>query len=246
MKLGRRHLIAIVALALYWPGLFIATHLRHVPGWVRSIGASDKTMHYLAYFGLSILYWFAISPYKKVNWRKAGVWWAILIVVVYGIADEFLQHFSHRNPDFRDFLANLIGALTGFILLSIFGFWHAIILLIGIGTFVLTGLAHVTAAFPSRCFDVAFYFLLYAALSFLWIQYLKRVFKMVAPGLKWFITSLSLPLGMLLAVRIFCIIDGQDFELLNDIVAILALGIITAFYYTLSAFGNETSKFSVY
>jgi len=124
MALSYRQKVTIILLLLYWPAIFILSHipLENVPGWVIRIDVSDKFLHYLGYLVLVFLLWFVISPGRKVNWRRASVWLVLLVVVWYGAIDEWLQGYVGRCPDIMDFLADLSGALTGLILLSIFRF----------------------------------------------------------------------------------------------------------------------------
>ena len=68
MQLLRRHKSVLIALGIYWPVIFWLTHIP-VPDIARQSGMSDKTMHVLAYFVLTFLIWFTISPYEKVQWR---------------------------------------------------------------------------------------------------------------------------------------------------------------------------------
>jgi len=49
-------------LLIYWPGLFVLTHIP-IPQLARQSGMSDKMMHALAYLALVFLWWFSISPY---------------------------------------------------------------------------------------------------------------------------------------------------------------------------------------
>ena len=108
MKFFRRHVLTIAALILYWPGIFILTHIPvSVPFLILRLQASDKILHFVAYLFLVFLLWFSINPDVKVNWRKASVWWILFVVVWYGVIDEWLQGYVGRSPDAMDFAADL-------------------------------------------------------------------------------------------------------------------------------------------
>ena len=107
---GRRRLIWI-ALAVYWLGLFVATHLppRHVP----PIPVNDKIEHVGGFTILAMLLSILIDRRSATR--------AFLIVVgiclIYGALDEWTQPFVGRSCDLRDWLADSCGAIVG----SLFG-----------------------------------------------------------------------------------------------------------------------------
>src|SRR3989338_3257724 len=80
MRLSREQKLFSVLLALYWLGIFAATHIP-VPGWTRKMGMSDKTMHFAAYMTLSFLLWFSTSFDRKADWRKLRPWLISAIVL---------------------------------------------------------------------------------------------------------------------------------------------------------------------
>jgi len=162
MTLLRRQKLTVTSLLFYWPSLFVLTHISpaYVQGWTVRVDVSDKILHYFAYLVLVFLLWFATNPYKKVNWRKAAVWWIILVVVWYGVFDEWLQGYVGRDCDVMDFFADLAGALTSLIILSIINFWLASIIITGISIFVLTNLTQISSVelFPVTAILFVFFF----------------------------------------------------------------------------------------
>jgi len=124
MPLLRRHKYTLLILLIYWPALFVLMHIP-IPDLARRSGMSDKIMHALAYLTLVFLWWFAISPYRKVDWRKAKAWLALAVMVWYGAFDEWLQGRIGRSVEVADFYADLAGVLCGLMILSIFSFWPA-------------------------------------------------------------------------------------------------------------------------
>ncbi|GAG33646.1 unnamed protein product, partial [marine sediment metagenome] len=145
MALSRRQKLIIISLLVYWPGIFILAHIP-IPRLVYKAQVSDKGIHFLAYLILVFLLWFAISPNKKVSWRKAAVWWVLLVVVWYGVVDELLQGYVGRSCDVMDFFANLVGTLAGLILFSFFTFWPVLLVVVGTTIFTLTNLARANMA----------------------------------------------------------------------------------------------------
>jgi VanZ family protein len=121
-RLGSK--IALILLVVYWTTIFVLTHIpvKHISFLTKQLNLSDIILHFLAYFILSFLLWTALNPSKKVDWRKARVWWILLVIICYGLLDEWLQTYTQRGCSVYDFLADLTGAITALILLSIFPF----------------------------------------------------------------------------------------------------------------------------
>ena len=101
MKLLRRHKTVLLVLGIYWPLIFWLTHIP-VPAIARQSGMSDKTMHVLAYFALTFLVWFAVSPYHKARPSKLKPWLVLIGILCYGIIDEYLQGRVGRSMDYVD------------------------------------------------------------------------------------------------------------------------------------------------
>jgi len=219
-----RQKLTIIPLLLYWPTIFILSHIPIPQLSGIEIRTSDKFLHYFAYLILVFLIWFAISPGKKVNWRRAAVWWILLAMVWYGVADEWLQGYVGRNPDVRDFLADLAGVITGLILLSIFPFWPVSLVLTGSAIFVLTNFMKVTSTDEWLLLNLGFHLSTYVLFSLLWIQYMDNLVPIKAPQPKWLIGAFALPIGFLAAIELFSVVAGNGFR---PIEVIVALGGIT-------------------
>jgi len=102
-------------LAIYWLGIFAATHLPQTALPQPPMG--DKTEHFIAYAGLSVLLmtWLIFTrPKVRYVWVVA-----ILVCALYGAADEITQPIVNRFCDFRDFLADCVGAGLGILLTMI-------------------------------------------------------------------------------------------------------------------------------
>jgi VanZ family protein len=66
----------------------------------------DKSLHFIAYFGLSGLICLAL----KADWRVPA---ATLLIALLGAVLELLQGLVGRDPSVYDEIANILGAVTG-------------------------------------------------------------------------------------------------------------------------------------
>lgn len=131
----------LILLVLYWPTIFVLSHIP-MPKVVLEADVSDKTLHFVAYFVLVFLLWGVVKPYEKVRWNKACVWWILMVVVWYGVMDEWLQGFVRgRCVDVRDFLTDLLATISCLILLTAMTFWPAFLFLTGGAIFLLSACA---------------------------------------------------------------------------------------------------------
>ncbi len=244
MALSLRQKLTIVSLLFYWPGIFILTHipLARVPSWVIGAHIYDKTFHYFAYLVLVFLLWFAISPYRKVNWRRAAVWWILFVVVWYGVFDEWLQGYVGRDPDVMDFFTDLAGTLTGLILLSIFPFWPASLGLTAAAIFVLTNFmqANLTDSLPVT--NAVFHLLAYGFFTMVWIRYMYHLLPIKAPQPKWLIGALAVPTGFLLAVELFFTAAGNGFRLSCTIVSAVGIAAVVITIYLIALCRRRFTK----
>lgn len=201
MRLSTPHKWTVVVLVIYWLALFIATHLPiHDLGY--RAGMSDKTMHLLAYLGLAFFAWVAVSPQGKVHWLRPKVWIILVVIVWYGVIDEFLQGFVGRSADIRDFAANMIGVLMGLGILTFLSFWPAALVVSAIFTFVLSNMASLDGIIEMPFLNIAFHFIAYAGFTLVWIQHLQPRLLWEMPPVRWFVAAVSLPAAMLLLVKL--------------------------------------------
>jgi len=222
---SKRQKLSILLLALYWPTLFVLAHIP-IPQIVRQANVSDKSLHFLSYMILVFLLWSAIKPDKKVDWRKATAWLVLLVVVWYGVCDEWLQRYvAGRTTDINDFAADLAGAVTSLIVLSIFSFWPTSLIVTGITVFGLTNCARADLSKLVPVINTLFQFLSYALFTALWARYTRDFLRTAAPKLRWLATVLALPSGLLLVVRLSSVIAGRNFNKWDVIIS--AAGIAT-------------------
>lgn len=90
------------------------------------IKAGDKYLHFIAYFGLSILWYFALRD--KIN-EKVFKIVVPLGLILYGIILEGLQSglTTYRSGDVYDAMANAAGVLVGMILFNRIIKWYSTI-----------------------------------------------------------------------------------------------------------------------
>jgi len=243
MILFTRQRLTMIPLMLYWPTIFILTHISIPQMSGVEIRASDKTLHYFAYLILVFLVWLAISPGKKVNWRRTAAWWILLAVALYGVADEWLQGYVGRNPDVRDFLADFAGTLTGLILLSIFPFWPVSLVLTGSAIFVLTNFMKVTSTDEWLLLNLGFHLSTYILFSLLWIQYMDYLGLIKPPRFGWVIGAFALPSGFLAAIELFSVITGNDFRPVEVIVALGGITIVVIANFVAAKLQRESKAF---
>jgi VanZ family protein len=209
-------------LAVYWPFLFFLTHAP-VQDIGRQTGMSDKTMHWLAYMGLVFLVWLAVSPYEKVNWRRAKVWLILVVVVWYGAIDEWLQMYVGRRANVDDFLADMAGTMIGLGLLSVLSFWPAALAVTGIFVFIVSNRSYLENMWNMPYIDIAFHFAGYSAFTLVWIQYLDRMLDKSASVIKWTVLSVCAPLVLLAGVKICSIFYGKEVLLWDCLTAVTAI-----------------------
>ena len=87
------------------------------------IKAGDKYLHFIAYFGLSILWYFALRD--KIN-EKVFKIVVPLGLILYGIILEGLQSglTTYRTGDVYDAMANTAGVVVGMILFNKIIKWY--------------------------------------------------------------------------------------------------------------------------
>ena len=116
------HKLAIIVtpwliLGAYWVLIFVATHLpaTHLPD-VKVMG-KDKTMHFMAYSGLALVFWLSYYRNARPSFRQKRTWLVIFTLIAYGIFDEITQKYVGRTTDIMDLLSDSCGILTALIML---------------------------------------------------------------------------------------------------------------------------------
>ncbi len=74
---------------------------------IQGVGASDKLLHFLTYFLLSMGFVSLADDFHRIKWTVIGL-------MAYGVVIEFLQGLTgYRMMEAMDMLANSAGVLTG-------------------------------------------------------------------------------------------------------------------------------------
>jgi len=237
VTLSHQQKITAVLLAIYWPALFIFTHMP-VPRVVLESDVADKNVHFLAYLILVFLLWFTVSDGKKVNWRRASPWWVFLTMVAYGILDEWLQLYAvGRSCNAWDFLADLTGTLAGLGLFSALAFWPAGLVVTAIMIFGFTSVSRANLADTLPATSAAFVLSAFAILTAFWVQCLRLFGQrnhLRLNGVRWLTAALSAPLALVLTARLSSVILNKDFPV-RDV--IISTGAIIAVVVTIGLAG---------
>lgn len=111
--------LATYALLVYWITIFVGTHLpRDIAeeelARLEAFKLNDKSLHFIAYFGLGFLLCWAL-PARLHLFRRLAI--AIAIGIGYAAFDEWSQRFVEgRVPGLDDFIADSGGFLAGVLL----------------------------------------------------------------------------------------------------------------------------------
>lgn len=221
----RRHKYILIALAVYWPAVFVLTHIP-VPEIAAQSGMSDKTMHVMAYFALTFLIWCAVSPYRRARWTAAKPWIVVLSIVIYAVIDELLQMPVGRQAEVYDFAANLFGMVLAIGIVSVFQFWSALLTAAAIAIFVISNLSNLTLLYPQYYLNTAFHFISYTGLTLIWMQHIDQHLKLNRQRAIWPLTAAMVPLAMLAAVLVFGYWQGKAIWCADAATAVF--GILTA------------------
>jgi VanZ family protein len=216
MTLLRRHKTILITLGIYWPVIFLLTHIP-VPAIARQSGMSDKTMHVVAYFLLTVLAWYAISPYEKVNWGRLKVWGLIGVLLAYGAIDEFLQGLSFigRSPDVIDFLANVLGIFMALGILSMLRFWASLMAVSGVCIFVICNMSRLLLLYPEWHLNSLFQFGAYAGFTLVWIHWLEERKNITVKNPLWAVYALSGPVLLLMCIKVLGAMMHRDIGLID-------------------------------
>ena len=196
-----RKILPWTVLAVYWPLLFLSTHLPRLPH--IPLGPSDKVLHYLAYLILTLLFWLARFGSQRPSFRKARLYKIIILFSLYGAMDEITQRFVGRCCDIEDWVADICGSLTALLLLYVLRRWLHCFIAYTIGLFLIChwpGRESLFDKLPSffQQFQVAYGIIGYIILTLLWWRTLCRNERFEFKGTILTVTLFVLPLYALL------------------------------------------------
>ncbi len=161
-----------ILLLVYWPALFVLTHLPHPP--VSHIYGSDKIAHFTAYLLLTVLFWLARKGKDRPHLRSRTVYYVLLLLLCYGAVDELSQQLvPNRFADWVDWLADTAGVVMGLFIVMVLRKWWHWLTIYWLGMFVLTHLPTETQPvdfLPEQMKEFRLMYLMvgYVALTLLW------------------------------------------------------------------------------
>lgn len=93
----------------YWGLLFTLTHIPATQ--IPELGASDKLLHFVAYFVLAV----GVGAHLLVTkrWNRFTLSIAMLVLMVFAGFDELTQLLVGRTAEWKDWGADLIGIIAG-------------------------------------------------------------------------------------------------------------------------------------
>jgi len=230
MALALRQKLTIITLCLYWPALFILSHIP-IPQIVYEARVSDKSLHVLAYLLLFFLLWFALRPKSKIRWNQKTIWLTLSIVIVYGALDEVIQGYVGRSCDLQDFYADMVGVTIGLIVFTLFNFWVSFLAVTAITIFMLTNLAKANLADLVPATNFMFHLFGYALLTAVWIRNINLYLMLKSEKAKWIITILILPITWLGVVKGYSVFAGREFSKYDIVCALAGIGVVTVVNY---------------
>ncbi len=222
-----RRRLAILSIVIYWPALFVATHIP-IPEVVDELDINDKGLHFVAYFSLVFLCWGAIHPYRKVNWRNFNVWLILAVVVWYAVIDEWLQFYVGRHCDLNDFLADLCGALASLLVLSWLPFWPATLLLGSMTIFVAANCASADITRIVPITNNAFHLIAYSTFTGVWLFRLSRRTprgNQTDGVCHWLILGVAVPVFLLTAVKAASFVLDRYFGIADVVFSLVGIGV---------------------
>ena len=113
----RKIYLVYTPLVIYWIILLAATSFPTDA--IPTLGVSDKLLHSAAYFCLGILLNLSLLFQNKYKFlKRKGTWYTILIGAIYGIIDEYHQHYiPGRSMEFLDFASDFLGLVLAVVFL---------------------------------------------------------------------------------------------------------------------------------
>lgn len=228
---------------LYWPALFVLTHVP-MPESVQAAHVADKGLHFVAYFLLVLLIWGSVSPYERVRWNRATVWWVLLVLLCYGAVDEWSQGWVRgRSTDVGDYYADVAAAVTGLLLMSFFTFWAAWLWGSALAIFTVSVVAKGDLTSKMPLTTVLIHMISFSLFTVVWIFYLsqpsgeaqevgvplwRRVGTHPQGRLQWVWRACAVPFGLLAILKLGTLLVERDFPLVEVGAAALVIGIWVA------------------
>lgn len=196
-----RSLLAWIVLGIYWPVLFVSTHIPRPPH--LQIYGRDVTLHFSAYMILTLLYWLARYGKIRPSLRQRKLYLTVLLIAGYGALDELSQGLVHRNCDIIDWFSDMSGCLAALAVLFLVRRWVYWLILYWVGMFVITHwpLMKPLIKLPTFCqqFEIVYTMLAYFILTLLW-------WRTMCPQSR-FVINKKILLSTVLVIPLYALLD---------------------------------------
>lgn len=105
----------LLACVVAWTGALTASHLP--PQDIPQTGVSDKSLHFVGFFGLAGAFWLTLAGYGRRT--PVRVVLVLLIMPAYAAFDELTQRYFQRTADFGDWTWDVIGTAAALLFAEI-------------------------------------------------------------------------------------------------------------------------------
>lgn len=214
-------------LLVYWPLLFVSTHIPRVPQ--MQIYGRDVTLHFTAYFILTLLYWMARYGKVRPGLAQGRFYAVIILIAVYGALDEITQGLVNRHCDFWDWVSDMSGCVGAMLVLYIMRRWRDWLIAYWLGLFVITHWPVKESAFVNlplflQQFQVMYYVMAYLILTLLWWRCLcnRGRYEVNRHILIW---SLIIPCCYALLDEVVNKLMGRGFDVVDFLSALAGVGL---------------------
>jgi VanZ family protein len=232
MKKSKEQKFFTIILIFYWVCIFISTHIP-VPNWTRQMGVSDKTMHFAAYMTLTLMLWFGTSFEKKADWRKFLPWLLLIIVLLYGAADELSQQYLRgRSTDIIDFGANALGATAAMAIVTVLPARHAVMILLTTCPLFAPAIVKSHLITADSIYEAAAYMTGMAIITASWIKYLSSIFNLNLGKIKCLLMLFAPPAATVVLIKLYASLTDKPFGITAILVAFASI-ILTLFIWRL-------------
>ena len=220
-----------ILLLVYWPVLFVLTHLPKLPP--TGVTGKDKLAHFAAYLILTLLFWLARYGKLKPAFRSKPFYVALTFMLLYGVADELSQMLvPNRYAEVADWLANASGVAVGLLILMVLRQWWQWLAVYWAGMFVFTHLPTETQPLDFlpiswQQFRLVYLMIAYVGLTLLWWRTWCPQGRFVCNKILFTSTLLVLPTYALMDVMItWAMHKPFDASALGTAVGGVILGIV--------------------
>lgn len=198
-----RRFVPLAILVVYWPLMFVTTHLSPVRLGRMDFHGHDVFLHSMAFFFLTLLYWRVRYGGQYPDPRTSKPYLVLVLMGVYGALDEITQTIVGRTGSWTDWLSDLGGAALALGMLFFFRRTIYWLIFYWLGLFFFThspnraGLLRIMPEHMAQ-FEMVYLMIAYLILTLLWIRSMSPPGRIVMDAQVVILTLLALPLYALL------------------------------------------------